>query len=77
MRKILMELMEQSDAGTGIALGRLFPINALTLKVKRSKDRLTLTTLRLMDFALGLCPLPAALHIGLVAKVRVIDKQDR
>jgi hypothetical protein len=46
-----MELMEESDAGTGIALGRLFPINALTLKVKSTKDRLALATLRLMDFA--------------------------
>ena len=35
-----MALMEERDEGTGIALGRLFPINALTLEVKSTKDRL-------------------------------------
>jgi hypothetical protein len=33
LRKILMEWMQEGNAGAGIALGRLLPINPLTLKV--------------------------------------------
>ena len=33
IRKTLMELMEEGDKSAGIAPGRLFPINPLTLKV--------------------------------------------
>jgi hypothetical protein len=33
VRKILMELMQEGDEGAGMALGRLLPVNPLTLKV--------------------------------------------
>jgi hypothetical protein len=71
-----MELMEERDEGTGIALGCLLPINALALKVSGTKDRLTLAVLGLMDFARGFRSLPASLSIGSVAQGGFVGEQD-
>ena len=60
-----------------MSLGCLLPIHPLTLKVSGAKDRLTVTTCGLMDFARGFRPQPAALDRGLVTHVRCINTQDR
>ncbi len=72
-----MKLMQKSNEGDSISLGCLLPIHPLTLKVSGAKDRLTLTTCGLMDFARGFRPQPAALDRGLVTQVRCINTQDR
>ena len=74
--KTLMQLMQEGDKGSSITSRCLFPIHPLTLKVQSTKNRLALPALGLMHFALDLRSLPASLHIGLVAKMRFIDKQD-
>lgn len=67
--------MQESDERPGIPSGCLLPVNPLTLKVYSTKDRPTLAMLGLSHFLLDLDPLPASVHIGLVAKMRFIDEQ--
>ena len=68
--------MQESNEGYSITFGRLFPIKSLAIKIKGTKNRLTLALLWLSHSLLLLDPLPPPLHIGLITKVRFVYEQD-
>lgn len=71
-----MELVKKLQEPLRRASGGLFPIEFLRLEVQRPKERCTLARGGARDFALLPLPQPAALDIGLVGEVGLIDTED-
>ena len=74
--KALMELMEKGNEGFGRAAGCSFPVHLLCAQMKRSKERRALALGWTRNLALFPLATPAPLHIGLIAPVGFIGKED-
>jgi hypothetical protein len=76
LRKALVQLREKLQAALGGTACRPLPIEALGAPMQGAKQGGTLALRRGRDFALLPLATPAALDIGFISKMRLIDTED-